>query len=209
MLGPMGWTGSFLIVVILIGIFFLWLAWWLGSLLGKSVTRGVGIIIGISAIVIGLFTVVGIPIGILFGIAVIIKSKDNEAKELASTYSNSESTETRHINQMNKFMGKNYKDILADAGLSDYCEIFEKHKLTDLQTIMSLSSEELKEIGVESIGDRKRIIAAFSIDKVVGEDTTKHVKKVRDLIYRSFLSTFFVEYRKINTFAMKRSRYDN
>ena len=170
------WILILWIICIAVCIFLLWLAWWLGGLLGKSLTRGTGIMVGITAMIVGLFTVVGVLLGLLFGIAVIIKSKENEPQVFASTNSKNGSMETSQIRQMDKFIGKNYRDILNEAGLSEYCELFEKHRLTDFDTIRLLSSEELKEIRIDSIGDRKRILAAFSMNSGsnAGQDRNKH-----------------------------------
>ena len=55
-----------------------------------------------------------------------------------------------------------YSRILTEAGLSEYIPLFLRHRITDINTIASLTSEELREMGVEAIGDRRRIMEAFS-----------------------------------------------
>jgi|GEM_PF-5935033 len=70
----------------------------------------------------------------------------------------------QNLEDMVKFYGKNYSDILTEAGLGEYCEAFEKNKLTDWETISSMTSDDLKDIGVESVGDRKKILSVFEID---------------------------------------------
>lgn len=87
---------------------------------------------------------------------------DDDVNDQSNSLRNNKS-ENMNLNQrnLNKFIGKNYKDILTESGLSEYCELFEKNKLTDLQIIFELSDNDLKEIGITAMGDRKRILAAF------------------------------------------------
>jgi TolA-binding protein len=55
-----------------------------------------------------------------------------------------------------------YRDILIEAGLGEYIPMFERHRITEISMIRSLTNEELREIGIEAIGDRRRIIEAFA-----------------------------------------------
>jgi hypothetical protein len=53
--------------------------------------------------------------------------------------------------------------ILIDNDLSEYIAIFDKHNLTSFNIISKLSESDLSEIGVTSIGDRKKIKDIFNI----------------------------------------------
>jgi hypothetical protein len=55
-----------------------------------------------------------------------------------------------------------YREILTRAGLGEYVELFERHRITDIYMIRSLTNDELREMGIEAIGDRRRIMEAFS-----------------------------------------------
>jgi len=56
---------------------------------------------------------------------------------------------------------RTYKEILTEVGLDEYIPVFEEHRITDLNVIRSLTSEDFREMGVP-IGDRRRIIEAFA-----------------------------------------------
>lgn len=47
--------------------------------------------------------------------------------------------------------------ILQSAGLSKYAEVFQRHEI-DLQTFASLTEDELKEIGINTFGPRKKLL---------------------------------------------------
>jgi len=59
-----------------------------------------------------------------------------------------------------------YREILSEAGLSQYIPLFEQHRITDVNMIRSLTNDELREMGVEAIGDRRRIMEAFAMAPV-------------------------------------------
>jgi hypothetical protein len=56
---------------------------------------------------------------------------------------------------------KTYSEVLTDAGLSEYIELFERNKLTNVEVIRLLTNEDLREMGIEAIGDRIRILSLF------------------------------------------------
>jgi hypothetical protein len=58
--------------------------------------------------------------------------------------------------------GKNWRDILIDNNLAEYIEIFEKNKLTDLLIISELNEMDLEKLGIDIMGDRKRMLKIFA-----------------------------------------------
>jgi hypothetical protein len=62
------------------------------------------------------------------------------------------------ITQYHQFIGKTWQDVLKENDLEQYIGVFENQKLTDIDTILSLSEQDLEKIGVETLGDRKRLI---------------------------------------------------
>ena len=60
--------------------------------------------------------------------------------------------------QYRPFIGKTWQDVLKENDLEQYVSIFENQKLTDIDTILSLSELDLEKIGIETLGDRKRLI---------------------------------------------------
>ena len=60
--------------------------------------------------------------------------------------------------EMNYFIGKNWNDILIDNHLEEYIDIFEKNKLMDFSLISELNENDLEKLGIEIMGDRKKIL---------------------------------------------------
>jgi hypothetical protein len=70
----------------------------------------------------------------------------------------SDEPENVNLAQYKQFIGKTWQDILKENGLEQYISVFEKQNLTDIDTILSLNEQDLEKIGVETLGDRKRLI---------------------------------------------------
>jgi hypothetical protein len=60
--------------------------------------------------------------------------------------------------QYKQFIGKTWQDILKENGLEQYITVFENQGLTDIDTILSLNEQDFEKIGIEKLGDRKRLI---------------------------------------------------
>ncbi|MDR1893758.1 MAG: hypothetical protein LBQ61_03570 [Spirochaetales bacterium] len=54
------------------------------------------------------------------------------------------------------------REILENNGLREYINIFTKHKILDVDIVSELSEIDLEKIGVQALGDRKKIIKLFS-----------------------------------------------
>ena len=130
-----------IIIVILLEIF-------IGKLIGGKLTKDTGLILGIILLFLGVTLFLGIPI-------IVYSNKNKPAK----TYLNEDNVLKINIE---KFIDKNYKDILSENGLDEYISIFEEQKLTDVLIIAKLNDDELEKIGIKLMGDRKRIINIFS-----------------------------------------------
>ena len=61
-----------------------------------------------------------------------------------------------------KFHEKNWKDMFLENNLEEYCDIFEKNKLTDLDIIAELNETDLEKLGITIMGDRKKILKIIS-----------------------------------------------
>ena len=152
----------FLGVIVLI----IWGEWQIGKVVGKSVSKGTGLILGIILILIG-FTLPA-------GVSVIMYSNKNKSDgppldlpaanfNLNVNKSDSLSSEQKNSKGFSEFVGKNYKDILSENNLSDYIDLFEKNKLTDISIISALSEADLEKLGISIMGDRKLIMKIFSV----------------------------------------------
>ena len=64
-------------------------------------------------------------------------------------------------NRYQQFVGKTWQDVLKENNFEQYISMFESHKLTDIDIILSLNEQDLEKIGIESLGDRRRLIAVL------------------------------------------------
>jgi ABC-type transport system involved in multi-copper enzyme maturation permease subunit len=148
--------GSLLIILLLI------VEWSIGELIGGRVNSNTGVILGVIFIFLG--------ISFLMGIATIVYSQKNKSKiaiDINSDMNVKLKREGQAINNeinqhQNKFYGKNWKDILVENDLSEYCDIFETNKLTNIDIIQMLTDDDLEKIGIQALGDRKKILRAFA-----------------------------------------------
>ena len=63
---------------------------------------------------------------------------------------------------INKLIGKNWKDILLENNLEAYIPCFESNKLLDFDIIAELDENDLEKIGILIMGDRKKIVKLIS-----------------------------------------------
>lgn len=54
-----------------------------------------------------------------------------------------------------------WRNMLKDNGFSQHIELFEKNKIDNYDVIMALNEQDLAAMGIETVGDRKRIIQMF------------------------------------------------
>jgi hypothetical protein len=102
------------------------------------------------------FLTTGLPI---VGIIWIIISKTNKNK--SSNYNEkNENIKTESFNNIN------YKDILIKNGLDEYIELFEKNRLNDIEIIIDLTENDYEKLGIELMGDRKRLLKIFSKNEI-------------------------------------------
>jgi hypothetical protein len=55
----------------------------------------------------------------------------------------------------------NIRAWLAELGLAKYAEVFASHAI-DLDVVRELTEADLKDLGVEAMGDRKRLLRAIA-----------------------------------------------
>jgi hypothetical protein len=96
----------------------------------------------------------GMPI---IGIIWIIISKINKNKINILKNKNIETKITNDIN---------YKDILIRNGLNEYIELFEKNRLNDIKIIIDLTEDDYEKLGIELMGDRKKLLKIFSKNEI-------------------------------------------
>ena len=128
---------------------------YIGKLIGKTLSKETGLILGIILIILGVTMFIGIPI--------IIYSNKNKIDPIISINNNNIIQDSNIDNIYYKYIGKNYKDILKENGFEKYVKLFEKHNLTDINIISKLSDRDIENIGIERIGDRIKIKELFSI----------------------------------------------
>jgi hypothetical protein len=114
----------------------------IGKIIGYKVNQETGLILGIILIVLFPF--------LIMGISVIV-------------YSNKKKSDVNLNNGFDKFIGKNYKDILTENNLSEYIDKFTENKLTEINIISELTDSDFEKIGIKIMGDRKKILKIFSV----------------------------------------------
>ena len=117
----------------------------IGKAIGSRLSKEAGLIIGILLIILGVTLFIGIPIIIYSN-----KKKEDEIGQKPKNYE--------------KFVGKNYKDILLENNLGEYINIFTENKLTEIEIIIGLTDSDLEKIGITTLGDRKKILNIFSTE---------------------------------------------
>jgi len=132
-----------IIGIVLLCLIFLLLEILIGKLIGRTLSEKSGLVLGIVLIILGVTLFIGIP--------VIIYSSDKYMYLRKNKY-------------YEKFIGKNYIDILTENGLQEYIPLFEKNKLTDINIISELTEDDFQKIGINIMGDRKKILKLFSIE---------------------------------------------
>ena len=151
-------TGIAILILLLgLGVLAVYGLWMVGKLVGKSVSKGTGLILGIILILIG-FT---LPTGI----AVIMYSSKNTSD--GSPLNLPAANFNLNLNKSNEASNRqtiqrNYKDILLENGLKEYVDLFEINKLTDISVISMLSEADWEKLGITTMGDRKLIMKIFS-----------------------------------------------
>jgi hypothetical protein len=73
----------------------------------------------------------------------------------------SDKPENINITQYWQFFGKTWQDVLKENDLGSYISVFENQKITDIDTVLSLTEQDLEKIGLTTLGDRRRLIRAL------------------------------------------------
>jgi hypothetical protein len=85
-------------------------------------------------------------------------AKELQTAVLYKKTDESEKPDKPDIEHYRRFIGKTWRDVLRENDLEQYISIFENQKLTDIDTILTLNEQDLEKIGIETLGDRKRLI---------------------------------------------------
>jgi hypothetical protein len=158
-----GILGIFFVLSLCVG--FGYLEWILGKKVGKMVSKGTGLVLGIILIFLG-FTFIA-------GIVIIMYSNKNKsdvsilptnlpAANLDLNVDKKTSNEQNANGKISEFIGKNYKDILSENRLDQYIVLFERNNLTDISIISELNETDLEKLGISIMGDRKKILKLFT-----------------------------------------------
>ena len=159
-----------------------------GKLIGNSVTKVAGlvlgvifIILGVTLIIISIYNIINnlynidyninmililsvVFIAFMLGSALFIIGllsiiySNNMEKNL-----NGDTNIKEGINPKYEiFIGKNIEDILNENNLGEYIDLFVKNKITDLKLISNLNELDFEKLGINILGDRKKIMMIFS-----------------------------------------------
>lgn len=104
------------------------------------------------------------------------KIKANEERKLKIN------EKIKSINEMS------FKDLLEQNELKQYCEIFENNKIDNVKNALDLNDNDLLNIGISILGDRKKILSLIeakrtalergnTLLKNVGKDEAKRINK--------------------------------
>lgn len=128
------------------------------------------------------FLSTGIPIiGIVWLIILKVKKEGiKEAKDPLSIKS--------LLKEREKINIIDYKTILTENGMGEYIVLFEKNKLNELDLIVDLSENDYEKLGIELMGDRKRLLKIFSKDNIyknielkINEKTEENINSDEDI----------------------------
>jgi hypothetical protein len=70
----------------------------------------------------------------------------------------SDKPENINIAQYRQFLGRTWQDVLKENDLGAYISVFENQKITDIDTVLSLTEQDWEKIGLKALGDRRRLI---------------------------------------------------
>ena len=148
-----------------------------------------------------------LPVGIILGtisfiyimvfITIIIPRKKKIQKEEEKV----KADEERKIKINEKIKSVNempFKDLLEQNDLKQYCEIFENNKIENVKNALDLNDNDLMNIGISILGDRKKILSLIenkrsalergkTLLKNVGKNEGKRIDKNIFLLVGTFL----------------------
>jgi hypothetical protein len=91
------------------------------------------------------------------------KKRWHEFKNFSISDITSKMNKNNVVNMDNKkFENIDYKDILNKNNLEKYILVFEKQKLNELSLIINLTENDYEKLGINLMGDRKRLLKIFS-----------------------------------------------
>jgi biopolymer transport protein ExbB/TolQ len=83
----------------------------------------------------------------------VLAEKENAAKKrLEKEY---------RIKEFKEKINTSWRSILEQNGFSEYIKLFEKNKTDSADVILALNEQDLAAMGINAVGDRKRIIQTF------------------------------------------------
>ena len=71
-----------------------------------------------------------------------------------------------------------FKDLLEQNDLKQYCEIFENNKIENIQNALDLNDNDLLNIGISVLGDRKKILSLIENKRSLLERANNLLKNV-------------------------------
>jgi TM2 domain-containing membrane protein YozV len=71
-----------------------------------------------------------------------------------------------------------FKDLLEQNDLKQYCEIFENNKIENIKNAIDLNDNDLMNIGISVLGDRKKILSLIENKRSVLERANNLLKNV-------------------------------
>jgi len=96
------------------------------------------------------------------------KNRRSELKNLSKLNSNEKNENIENIN---------YKTVLEKNMLGEYIELFEKNRLDNIDIIVNLSEADYEKIGINILGDRKRLIKIFTKEHLINNFNNYYMLK--------------------------------
>jgi hypothetical protein len=143
------------------------------ALLGIVVYLGLCVLVGLWAQKLKrngtpymIFSVIFSPLIIAIILAFLGDNKKAIQAEIEEARRRKTEKENR-IKEIKQNITVSWKNILEQNGFSEYIEIFEKNKIDNADVILTLNEQDLESMGINAVGDRKRIIQIFKDSSTV------------------------------------------
>jgi len=129
------------------------------------------------------FLSTGVP---LIGIIKLIKMRNMPQNNEAIKNNSNNIFKNIISNKTEELKTIEYKNVLKNNNLENYIEIFEKNKLNDIELIMTLTENDYEKIGINILGDIKRLLIIFSKNELI-----KNINNYKEKVNKINTDTVF------------------
>jgi TM2 domain-containing membrane protein YozV len=128
-----------------------------------------------------------LPIGLILGIIsflylsaflIIILPKRKRLKKEGEQIQADEERKIKINEKIKSINEMAFKDLLEQNDLKQYCEIFESNKIENIKNALDLNDNDLMNIGISVLGDRKKILSLIENKRSVLERANNLLKNV-------------------------------